>query len=208
MLYINSSQPDYWEQAVSDLKKKDRILKRIIPLYSEKKLLPSESPFITLVHSIVNQQISTKSACVIWGKFIKIFGKLPSPEDIICCRRENLNSIGLPRRKVEYLNDLAIHFYEKKINPDKWVSMDDESVISELSSIKGIGRWTSEMFLIFSLCRPDVMPLDDAGLIRAISLHYFSGEPVSRFEAREVSMAWRPWRTVASWYLWCSIEQQ
>lgn len=203
---MNSTLPDYWEQAVSDLKKKDRILKRIIPLHSEKKLLSKESPFMTLANSIISQQISTKTANAIWRKFLNMFGEFPSPKDIIYSKREELSSIGIPKRKVEYLYDLAIHLYEKKINPDKWISMDDESVISELSSIKGIGRWTSEMFLIFNLRRPDIMPLDDTGLIRAISLHYFSGEPVSRFEAREVSVAWRPWRTVASWYLWCSIE--
>ncbi|AFZ83510.1 DNA-3-methyladenine glycosylase II [Candidatus Kinetoplastibacterium blastocrithidii TCC012E] len=207
MLYINSTQPDYWEQAVSDLKKKDRILSRIIPLYSEKRFLSSDSPFITLAHAIISQQISSKLAGVVWDRFVKIFGRLPSPRDLIFAKGGELNSIGIPKRKVEYLHDLAYHFYENKVSTEKLINMDDESIISELSSIKGIGRWTAEMFLIFNLRRPDVMPLDDVGLIRAISIHYFSGEPVSRFEAREVSGAWRPWRTVASWYLWRSIEK-
>ncbi|CPL08733.1 DNA-3-methyladenine glycosylase [Bordetella pertussis] len=92
------------------------------------------------------------------------------------------------------------------MHPEKWAAMDDEAVIAELVAIRGIGRWTAEMFLIFNLQRPDVLPLDDLGLLKAISLHYFSGEPVSRFEAREVSLAWQPWRTVATWYLWRSLE--
>ncbi|HCP78881.1 MAG TPA: DNA-3-methyladenine glycosylase, partial [Pusillimonas sp.] len=90
--------------------------------------------------------------------------------------------------------------------PAAWSGMNDEEVIASLCSIRGVGRWTAEMFLIFNLQRPDVLPLDDAGLIKAISLHYFSGEPVSRFEAREVAQAWAPWRTVATWYMWRSLD--
>ena len=116
-----------------------------------------------------------------------------------------LRALGLSKRKSEYIADLAVHFAEKRVKPSAWASMDDEAVIADLCTIRGIGRWTAEMFLIFNLQRPDVLPLDDAGLLRAISLHYFSGEPVSRFEAREVAQAWAPWRTVATWYLWRSL---
>jgi DNA-3-methyladenine glycosylase II len=104
------------------------------------------------------------------------------------------------------VQDLATHFSERRVHPEKWASMPDEDVVDELVAIRGIGRWTAEMFLIFNLQRPDVLPLDDLGLLKAISLHYFSGEPVSRFEAREVSLAWQPWRTVATWYLWRSLD--
>jgi DNA-3-methyladenine glycosylase II len=102
--------------------------------------------------------------------------------------------------------DLSTHFSEQLVHPKKWTAMDDESVIAELTAIRGIGRWTAEMFLIFNLQRPDILPLDDAGLLKAISLHYFSGEPVSRFEAREVAQGWQPWSTVATWYLWRSLD--
>ena len=102
--------------------------------------------------------------------------------------------------------DLATHFHEGRVHPQQWAEMDDEAVITELTAIRGIGRWTAEMFLIFNLRRPDILPLDDPGLLRAISLHYFSGEPVSRFEAREVAQAWKPWCTVATWYLWRSLD--
>ena len=84
--------------------------------------------------------------------------------------------------------------------------MEDEAVIGELTQIRGIGRWTAEMFLIFNLSRPNVLPLDDLGLIRAISVNYFSGEPVTRSEAREVAANWEPWRTVATWYMWRSLD--
>ena len=118
----------------------------------------------------------------------------------------SLRGCGLSQRKAEYVLDLSVHFSDKLVHPQKWSSMDDEDVIGELTAIRGIGRWTAEMFLIFNLQRPDVLPLDDVGLLKAISLHYFSGEPVSRFEAREVSQAWQPWRTVATWYLWRSLD--
>ena len=106
----------------------------------------------------------------------------------------------------EYILDLAAQFKARQVHPDKWSAMGDEDVIAELVGIRGIGRWTAEMFLIFNLLRPDVLPLDDLGLLKAISLHYFSGEPVSRHEAREVADNWQPWRTVATWYLWRSLD--
>ena len=129
-----------------------------------------------------------------------------SPFADLALARERLRAAGLSARKAEYILDLSTHFSEKRVHPQKWANMEDEDVIAELTSIRGIGRWTAEMFLIFNLQRPDVLPLDDVGLLNAISLHYFSGEPVSRFEAREVSAAWHPWRTVATWYLWRSLD--
>ena len=104
------------------------------------------------------------------------------------------------------LTDLALHFDSGRIHVDQWHDMDDEAIIAELVAIRGIGRWTAEMFLMFHLMRPDVLPLDDVGLIKGISLNYFSGEPVSRSEAREVAEAWAPCRTVATWYMWRSLE--
>ncbi|AGF46720.1 DNA-3-methyladenine glycosylase II [Candidatus Kinetoplastibacterium desouzaii TCC079E] len=202
----NIVYPDYWEKAILELKKKDRILKKIIPLYKGKYKPSANSPFLTLIRFVLGQQVSVKSADTIWGRLIRLLGDNPSPKLILDIDSESLRVIGISKRKIEYLKDIADHFVAKHIQPEKWADMDDESIISDLSSIRGVGRWTAEMFLIFNLQRPDVMPLDDLGLLKAISIHYFSGEPVSRFEAREVSVAWRPWRTVATWYLWRSIE--
>jgi DNA-3-methyladenine glycosylase II len=117
-----------------------------------------------------------------------------------------MRAAGLSARKVEYLVDLALHFHGKTVHVKEWQSMEDEAIIAELVAIRGIGRWTAEMFLIFHLMRPNVLPLDDVGLINGISKNYFSGEPVSRSDAREVAQAWQPYSTVATWYIWRSLD--
>ena len=117
-----------------------------------------------------------------------------------------MRGAGLSARKCEYLRDLAAHFDRGLVHVRQWQQMDDEAIIDELVAIRGIGRWTAEMFLIFHLMRPNVMPLDDLGLIKGISVNYFSGEPVTRAEAREVGEAWAPFRSVATWYVWRSLD--
>jgi len=199
-------KPDYWEEAVAHLVRRDRILKKLIPRHAEAWLKPAATPFVTLARAIIGQQVSTASAQAVWLRFLEAVGKRPTPASVQRVGLEGLREAGLSKRKAEYVQDLAEHFAQRKVHPEKWSAMDDEDVIAELIDIRGIGRWTAEMFLIFNLQRPDVLPLDDVGLLKAISLHYFSGEPVSRFEAREVSLAWQPWRTVATWYLWRSLE--
>ncbi|HEU0231068.1 MAG TPA: DNA-3-methyladenine glycosylase [Burkholderiaceae bacterium] len=203
---INGGKPDFWDEASAHLMGRDRILRKLIPRHSSEWLLPSATPFITLARAIIGQQISTSAANSVWERFTGQCGRRPSPSSVLEASADDLRAAGLSRRKVEYVQDLALHFAEKKVRPARWNAMDDEAVVAELCAIRGIGRWTAEMFLIFSLQRPDVLPLDDAGLLKAISLHYFSGEPVSRFEAREVAQAWSPWRTVATWYLWRSLD--
>jgi len=199
-------KPAYWDAAVAHLMRRDRILKKIIPQYPEVWLISRSTPFVTLARAIVGQQISVKAADAIWLRLAEYCGKRPSPIVVVNASVDALRAAGLSQRKAEYLHDLALHFHERRVHPTRWAAMDDEQVIGELTAIRGIGRWTAEMFLIFNLQRPDVLPLDDVGLLKAISLHYFSGEPVSRFEAREVSSAWQPWRTVATWYLWRSLD--
>jgi DNA-3-methyladenine glycosylase II len=203
---IAIDKPEYWDEAVAQLMKRDRILKKIIPRHPEVWLTSRGTPFVTLARAIVGQQISTKAADAVWGRFIETVGRRPTPAAVLKTGVPGLRGAGLSQRKAEYLQDLATHFSEKRARPEKWAAMPDEDVIAEMVAIRGIGRWTAEMFLIFNLQRPDILPLDDLGLLRAISLHYFSGEPVSRFEAREVSLAWQPWRTVATWYLWRSLD--
>jgi len=128
------------------------------------------------------------------------------PGDVLAVPLPQLREAGLSARKAEYLRDLARHFSEGLTHATVWPGMDDEAIIAELVSIRGIGRWTAEMFLIFHLMRPNVLPLDDLGLIKGVSLNYFSGEPVSRAEAREVGDAWAPYRSVATWYIWRSLD--
>jgi DNA-3-methyladenine glycosylase II len=201
--------PDYWDEACRHLVKRDRVLKKLIPQFGEARLQSRGDAFTTLARSIIGQQISVKAAQSVWEKFA---GLLPGPSTkvqpaaVLEQTVETLRSAGLSARKVEYLRDLAQHFEAGSVHVKQWAQMDDEAIIEELVAIRGIGRWTAEMFLIFHLMRPNVMPLDDAGLIAGISRNYFSGEPVSRAEAREVGEAWAPYRSVATWYIWCSLD--
>lgn len=199
------ARPTYWDRACADLVKRDRILKRLIPKFGPVHLINGSDPFVTLARSVVGQQISVPAAQLLWERIEQACPRL-APQQFIKFGQERLIGCGLSKRKSEYLIDLARHFVSGALHVDKWMSMEDEAVIAELTQIRGIGRWTAEMFLIFNLSRPDVLPLDDLGLIRAISVNYFSGEPVTRSEAREVAANWEPWRTVATWYMWRSLD--
>ncbi|MCR4466491.1 DNA-3-methyladenine glycosylase [Burkholderia sp. SCN-KJ] len=198
-------RPAYWDKACADLVKRDRILKKLIPKFGPAHLVKRGDPFVTLARSVVGQQISVPSAQALWARIGDACPKL-APQPVIRLGADKLIACGLSKRKTEYILDLAQHFVSGALHVDKWTSMDDEDVIAELTQIRGISRWTAEMFLIFNLSRPDVLPLDDPGLIRAISVNYFSGEPVTRSEAREVAANWEPWRTVATWYMWRSLD--
>ncbi|HTJ92181.1 MAG TPA: DNA-3-methyladenine glycosylase 2 family protein [Pararobbsia sp.] len=199
------TRPDYWDRACADLVRRDRILKKLIPQFGPVHLAVRHDPFVTLARSVVGQQISVKAAQAVWERVKEVCPSL-APAKFTRLGFEQLTACGLSKRKAEYILDLAEHFVSGALHVDTWASMDDESVIAELTQIRGIGRWTAEMFLIFNLMRPDVLPLDDIGLIQAISVNYFSGEPVTRSEAREVAANWEPWRTVATWYMWRSLD--
>jgi len=203
---LEAVAPHYWEQACAELMKNDRIMRKLIPKFGSGFLMTRGDPFVTLARSIVGQQISVSAAQAVWDRVVLASKKKVNPKNILALTVEELRAAGLSGRKVEYIQDLAEHFISGRLHANQWQEMDDESVIKELSEIRGIGRWTAEMFLIFNLTRPNILPLDDIGLIKAISLSYFSGEPVSRHEAREVAANWAPWRTVATWYLWRSID--
>ena len=197
--------PAYWEQAKQELMKRDRIMRKLIPQFGDLTLAGRGEPFLTLCRSIVGQQISVASADVVWGRFLAACTHC-TPGHVIETGPAQLLGAGLSKRKTEYILDLAEHFNEKRVHVEKWSNMDDEDVIAELIQIRGIGRWTAEMFLIFNLLRPNILPLDDVGLLKGISINYFSGEPVSRSDAREVAANWEPWRTVATWYMWRSLD--
>ena len=199
------SVPKYWDQAKLELMKRDRIMRKLIPKFGDLHLMGRGDPFTTLARSIVGQQISVKAAETVWQRLLELCGQC-APVQILKVGDVKLATCGLSKRKAEYINDLAQHFNDKKVHAESWAEMEDEAVIAELIQIRGIGRWTAEMFLIFNLRRPNVLPLDDVGLLRGISVNYFSGEPVSRSDAREVAANWEPWRTVATWYLWRSLD--
>jgi DNA-3-methyladenine glycosylase II len=197
--------PEYWLEACKHLMKKDRVMKRLIPQFGQACLQSRGDAFVTLARSVVGQQISVKAAQTVWDRFTKL-SKRMTPAQVLRLKIDDMRGAGLSARKVEYLVDLALHFDSKAVHLDEWDVMEDEAIIAELMAIRGIGRWTAEMFLIFHLMRPDVLPLDDVGLINGISKSYFSGDTVSRSDAREVSQAWAPYRTVATWYIWRSLD--
>ena len=198
--------PDYWDQACTELMKHDRIMRKLIPKYPKAEFLTTRGdPFQTLARAIVGQQISVKAAQSVWERTIALTKKFTA-KAVLKLEPSALRAAGLSQRKVEYMQDLATHFENGGVSSAKWDLLDDDTVIAELTAIRGIGRWTAEMFLIFYLMRPNVLPLDDIGLIKGISLAYFSGEPVSRHEAKEVAANWAPWQTVATWYMWRSID--
>ena len=198
-------QPEYWGEACRHLSKKDRVMKRLIPLFGDACLQSRGDAFITLARSIVGQQISVKAAQTVWDRFAKLPRKM-TPANVLTLKVDDMQAAGLSARKIEYLVDLALHFDSGAIHADSWKQMGDEEIIAELIGIRGIGRWTAEMFLIFHLMRPNVLPLDDIGLINGISRNYFSGDPVSRSDAREVAAAWAPFCSVATWYIWRSLD--
>jgi DNA-3-methyladenine glycosylase II len=199
------AQPGYWEEACRHLSRKDRIMKRLIAQSDGASLQTRGDAFITLARSIVGQQISVKAAQSVWDRFVKLPRKMTAA-NVLRLKVDDMRAAGLSARKIEYLVDLALHFDSGSIDVDAWTAMDDETIIAELVGIRGIGRWTAEMFLIFHLLRPNVLPLDDIGLINGISQNYFSGEVVSRSDVREVAGAWTPYCSVATWYIWRSLD--
>jgi len=197
--------PEYWGEACKHLMKKDRVMKRLIPQFGEASLQSRGDAFVTLARSIVGQQVSVKAAQTVWDRFAKLPRKI-TPANVLKLKVDDMRAAGLSARKVEYIVDLALHFDNGALHVKKWSEMTDDAIIDELVAIRGIGRWTAEMFLMFHLMRPNVLPLDDVGLINGISRNYFSGEAVSRSEAREVAAAWAPYCSVATWYIWRSLD--
>jgi len=206
---VRTVTPEFWDEACRHLSKRDRVLRKLIPQFGDARLQSRGDAFTTLARSIVGQQISMKAAQSVWERLVAVVdGQVDRVQAASMLAHDvpALREAGLSARKVDYLQDLARHFESGQVHVRQWQQMDDEAIIEELVAIRGIGRWTAEMFLIFHLLRPNVLPLDDLGLMKGISENYFSGEPVSRAEAREVAEAWAPFRSVATWYIWRSLE--
>jgi DNA-3-methyladenine glycosylase II len=197
--------PDYWEQACAELAADDPVMAALIARYPGVGLTTRGDPFQTLARAIIGQQISVKAADSVWARFCA-FAEPIRPERIVTLELEALTACGLSRRKAEYLRDLAGHFVDGRIQPARWEMMTDASVIDELVDVRGIGRWTAEMFLIFNLLRPDVWPVDDMGLQKAVAVHYLDNERPTPPLLRQHGERHAPWRTVATWYLWRSLD--
>lgn len=197
--------PYYWSRACKELSRQDLILARLTAAYGPARLESRGDAFLTLARSIVGQQISVHAAQAVWERFATLLPAI-TPEGVLGLDTDAMRGAGLSGRKVEYLQDLARHFKAVEGAAAHWDHLDDETIIQELVTIRGIGRWTAQMFLIFHLMRPDVLPLDDVGLLRAMGQHYLSGRAASRHQARKISAAWAPWRSVATWYMWRSLD--
>ena len=198
--------PPWWTEACDALSACDPTMAEVIRAWTGHGHLHSRGdPFTTLARSIVGQQISVKAAQAVWLRFEKKAGTV-TPERVARMRLTTLTGVGMSTRKSEYVRDLAVHFTRGTVDPARWPDLDDEAVIEELVQVRGIGRWTAEMFLIFNLLRPDVFPVDDLGLLKALSIHYNAGQPVTKAEATERGRQWQPYRTLATWYLWRSLD--
>ena len=197
--------PEFWADATKHLGKRDKVLRKLIKAYPQADLVSRGDAFQTLARSIVGQQISVKAATSIWNRFATLAGKM-DPAQVAGLSDESLRGCGFSGQKVAYVKDLARRFDSGEVKPRRWSRMQDEAIIEELTAVKGIGRWTVEMFLIFHMRRPNVLPVDDLGLRRAMERHYNEGEPLTRAEMREIGAAWAPFSSVATWYLWRSLD--
>ena len=194
-----------WEDACRHLSKRDRVMRKLIPQFGDGRLQSPGDAFTTLARSIVGQQISVKAAQSVWERLSGRVGVF-EPRALCRCRATTLRACGLSGQKAEYIKDLAKKFRDGSLDPTRWIVLDDEALIVELTQVKGIGRWTAQMFLMFHLARPDVLPLADLGLQRAMRVNYNGGRALSEARMRKLGAAWAPWRSVATWYLWRSLE--
>ena len=199
-------KPEYWSRAKRALARRDPVMAAIMRAHPKIFLVRRGEPFMTLARAIVGQQISVKAAQSVWDRVVACVGGEVSPQTVLGRQRPVLRACGLSDRKTEYICDLAQHFADGSIHVHRWPEMTDEAIIAELVEVRGIGRWTAEMFLIFSLLRPDVFPLDDLGLQKGIRVAYFANRKVTLSTMRRIGERWRPWRSVATWYLWRSLD--
>jgi len=211
---LRSLKPAYWDAATAALAKRDGVLRKLIRAHPGVHLTSRGDPFTSLARAIVGQQISVKAAETIWRRFAlaahprsgtKVVRKL-DPRAVAALEIEALRLCGLSGRKAQYLLDLSTHFTSGRLDPKQWKKLDDEALIEALVAVKGIGRWTAEMFLIFHELRADVLPVDDIGLQRAVAVQYNRGERVVPAAMRELAARWQPYRSVATWYLWRSLD--
>lgn len=199
------AMPGWWPAARDALHAADPVLALIVRAHGAAHLSSRGDAFTTLARSIVGQQISLAAAQSIWLRTLAAAGAM-TPAALAAASPDALRAAGLSARKAEYLAELARGFDSGRLDAARWAALDDEAVIAELVRIRGVGRWTAEMFLMFNLLRPDVLPVDDVGLLRAVGLHYLGGERPTRAQTVALGERWRPWRTAATWHLWRSLD--
>lgn len=197
-----------YEDAISHLKRSDPVLKKIILRVGDCKLQPVKNHFAALLESIVSQQLSVKASATIFQRFLELYpGKrYPKPADVLATSGEQLRAAGLSRQKLTYIKDLARKFEDGLINPRRFSRMPDEKIIETLTQVKGVGRWTAEMFLIFSINRLDVLPVDDLGFRKAVKIEYDLRVLPAAERLKKIARPWHPYCSIATWYLWASLD--
>ena len=202
---LQGDRPEYWDLAKKELSRKDDVLQGIINEFDDLELVSRGDLFYTLIRSVIGQQISVKAASTVWSRFCERIGDI-EPKNILSADIGELRSCGLSKRKAEYVIGISESW------PDyhslNWKEMSDEEIIEELTKLRGVGKWTAEMILIFTMLRPDVFPIGDIGMIRGIEKSYNSGERMSREELYAISEKWKPWRTVACCFMWRTVDPE
>ena len=198
-------KPEYWERAKKELSEKDEILSKLIIQYDDLELISRGDLFYTLIRSIIGQQISVKAASTVWSRLSEKVGEI-IPENILSQSTDELRNCGLSGKKVEYIRGISESWND--YSNYEWEKMDDEEIVKKLIQLRGVGRWTAEMILIFTLLRPDIFPIGDIGMIRGIEKTYNSGEKMSMDEIYGISEKWKPWRTVACCYMWSAVDPE
>ena len=198
--------PVYWHKAKRILSKRDPVLRKVIKKYKKGFLTTRNNPFFSLCRTIVGQQISTKAANSIWSKFERKCKKSIIPNTVLKLSSRTLKSAGLSRQKVSYLKNIAKSFRNKSFSVRDLKKMNDQEAINYVTKLKGLGVWSAEMFLMFNLNRPDIFPIQDIGLLRAISKNYKTSYPPSKRFLDKISRLHVGYRTVFTWYMWRSID--
>ncbi|MFN7835044.1 MAG: DNA-3-methyladenine glycosylase family protein [Burkholderiaceae bacterium] len=207
--FVHTDDPDapaYWDEACALLACQHPVWRELISRYRDRALRTRGDAFQTLARAIVGQQISVKAADAVWGRFAQIFSIGVNPAAVLGTDVPSQRAAGLSGRKVEYMQSLARFAQAGGLDTAMLAALDDEDCLLHLGQIHGIGRWTAEMFLIFNLRRPDVWPVDDIGLLKALGRSFLDGRTPDAREARVLGEAFRPWRTIAAWYLWRSLD--
>jgi len=202
-------KPEYWQESIDYLSNIDAKLGELINKYSQSTLTTRGDALETLMRSIVGQQISVKAAASVWQKIIDLLDEI-KPDNVLLVGFDNLRSCGLSKQKTQYIINIAEHFKSHNINDDSYRhDREFSNIYDELITIKGIGPWTAEMFGMFYLLERDIFPLKDLGILTAIYLLYCVDEvPLRIDQVVAISDRWKPYRTVASWYLWRSIDNE
>jgi DNA-3-methyladenine glycosylase II len=195
-----------WQEAETLLDASDEFMAGLVARYGPCTLQPRGDYFTQLCKSIVSQQLATKAAAAIFNRFAVHFGQVPTAGEVAATPREKLRELGLSQQKITYMYDLAAKVLDGHITLAHFAALPDEEVIKQLVTVKGIGVWTAQMFLIFALNRPDVLPTDDFGVRKAIMLGYCLEAMPGKTEMEMIARPWQPWRSIASWYLWRSLE--